>query len=142
VPEAQVERFEYISQTFAGGGPALMQHIVADFMNEGHFARHIQRMRRLYAERREIAAEALTEVLGRHFHIDPQPGGMHMVLRMPGHHTDRALAARMHQDGMAAQTLSNFTVLPHAASGLLLSFTNIDTPARARELGRRILGLL
>jgi GntR family transcriptional regulator/MocR family aminotransferase len=142
VPAAQVERFDYISQTFASGGPTLMQHIVADFMNEGHFARHIQRMRRLYAERRRIAADALAEVLGQHFHIDPQPGGMHMVLRMPGHHTDRALAERMRRDGLAAHALSTFTVLPQAPSGLLLSFTNIDTPKRARELGRRILDLL
>ena len=142
VPPEQVERFEYISQTFAGGGPTLMQHIVSDFMNEGHFARHIQRMRRLYAERRQSAAEALADVLGAHFHIDPQPGGMHLVLRMDGPLTDRELAARMHRDGMAAHALSDFTVLPGAAAGLLLSFTNIDTPARARELGRRILSLL
>jgi GntR family transcriptional regulator/MocR family aminotransferase len=142
VPEAQVERFDYISQTFAGGGPTLMQHIVADFMNEGHFARHIQRMRRLYAERRQIAADALTDVLGQHFHIDPQPGGMHMVLRMPGRDTDRALADRMRADGLGVHALSTFTVLPDAGSGLLLSFTNIDTPARARDLARRILRLL
>jgi GntR family transcriptional regulator/MocR family aminotransferase len=142
VPEAQVERFDHISQTFAGGGPTLMQHIVTDFMNEGHFARHIQRMRRLYAERRQIAADALSEVLGRHFHIEPQPGGMHMVLRMAGHHTDRALAERMRNDGLSAHALSAFTVLPDAGSGLLLSFTNIDTPARGRELARRILRLL
>jgi GntR family transcriptional regulator/MocR family aminotransferase len=142
VPPAQVERFERITQTFAAGGPTLMQNIVADFMNEGHFARHIQRMRRLYAERRQIAADGLAEVLGQHFQIDPQPGGMHMVLRMKGHHTDRALAQRMRQDGMAAHALSTFTVLPHAASGLLVSFTNIDTPQRARELGRRIVRLL
>jgi GntR family transcriptional regulator/MocR family aminotransferase len=142
VPPAQVERFEHVSQTFAAGGPALMQQIVADFMNEGHFARHIQRMRRLYAERRQIAADGLAEVLGKHFQIDPQPGGMHMVLRMKGHHTDRALVLRMHQDGLGAHALSNFTLLPHAASGLLVSFTNIDTPQRARELGRRIVKLL
>jgi len=142
VPAAQVERFDQISQTFAAGGPALMQRIVADFMNEGHFARHIQRMRRLYAERRRIAADGLAEVLGRHFQIDPQPGGMHMVLRMKGHHTDRALASRMRQDGLGAHALSAFTVLPHAASGLLVSFTNIDTPQRARELGQRIIKLL
>jgi DNA-binding transcriptional MocR family regulator len=49
VPPAQVPRFDEISRTFAAGGATLMQQIVADFMNEGHFARHIQRMRRLYA---------------------------------------------------------------------------------------------
>ena len=142
VPPQQVARFDHISQTFSCSGPTLMQNIVADFMNEGHFARHIQRMRKLYAERRRLAAEGLAEVLGKHFQIDPQPGGMHMVLRMKGHHTDRALALRMQKDGMAAQALSTWTVLPHAPSGLMLSFTNIDTPQRARQLARRILKLL
>ncbi|MES2161300.1 MAG: PLP-dependent aminotransferase family protein [Pseudomonadota bacterium] len=142
VPEAQVRRFEQTCHTFAAGGPALTQTIVSDFMNEGHFARHIQRMRRLYAERRQIAAEGLHAVLGKHLRIDPQPGGMHLVLRMKGRHTDRALAERMRQDGMAALALSERTLLPHASSALLLAFTNIDTPERARELGKRILKLL
>ncbi|NVM76723.1 GntR family transcriptional regulator/MocR family aminotransferase [Duganella sp. SG902] len=142
VSPAQVPRFEEISRTFAASGPTLMQHIVADFMNEGHFARHIQRMRRLYAERREIAAEGLSAVLGKHVRIDPQPGGMHLILRMKGHHTDRAVAARMREHGMSALALSERGVLPHGASALLLAFTNVDTPERARELGKRILKLM
>jgi len=67
---------------------------------------------------------------------------MHLVLRMKGRHTDRALAARMREDGMAATALSERTALPHASSALLLGFTGIATPAQARELGRRILKLM
>jgi GntR family transcriptional regulator/MocR family aminotransferase len=119
-----------------------MQAIVADFMHEGHFARHIQRMRRLYAERRQLTADGLTAVLGKQMQVDPQPGGMHLVLRMKGRHTDRALAARMLEQGMSALALSQRGVLPHSASALLLAFTNVDTPARAKELGRRILKLM
>ncbi len=48
VPEAQIGRFESISQIFRGGCPQLTQAIVASFMAQGHFARHIQRMRKLY----------------------------------------------------------------------------------------------
>jgi len=142
VPPAQVERFEHISRTFATGGPTLMQSVVADFMNEGHFARHIQRMRRLYAERRECAADGLSSVLGKYMQVEPQPGGMHLVLRMKGYHTDRALAARMRENGMSALALSERGVLPHIPSALLLAFTNIDTQARAQELGKRILKIM
>ncbi|MYM40716.1 MocR-like pyridoxine biosynthesis transcription factor PdxR [Duganella qianjiadongensis] len=142
VPPAQVARFEQVCSTFAASGPTLMQKIVADFMNEGHFARHIQRMRRLYGERRQLTASALSAVLGKHMLVDPQPGGMHLVLRMKGRHSDRALAARMREHGMAAHALSERGMLPHPASALLLAFTNIDTPARARALGQRILRLM
>jgi GntR family transcriptional regulator/MocR family aminotransferase len=142
VPPAQVPHFEEITRTLSASGPTLMQKIVADFMNEGHFARHIQRMRRLYAERREIAADGLSSVLGKHMQVDPQPGGMHLVLRMKGYHTDRALVARMREHGMSALALSERGVLPHGASALLLAFTNVDTPARARELGKRILKIM
>ena len=142
VPPAQVERFDHLSSTLAIGGPTLMQSVVADFMNEGHFARHIQRMRRLYAERRAFAADGLTAVLGQHMKVEPQPGGMHLVLRMKGYHTDRELVARMHAHGMAALALSERGVLPRIPSALLLAFTNIDSQARAQELGKRILKIM
>ena len=48
----------------------------------------------------------------------------------------------MREHGMYALALSERGVLPHGASALLLAFTNIDTPQRARELGRRILKLM
>jgi GntR family transcriptional regulator/MocR family aminotransferase len=89
VPEALVERFEQISQAFAGGSPQLTQAIVTAFITEGHFARHIQRMRKLYAERREATVAGLESVLGKHMRIDSQPGGMHLILRLQGRRSDR-----------------------------------------------------
>lgn len=142
VPPALVERFEHLSRTLATGGPTLMQGVVADFMNEGHFARHIQRMRRLYAERRQFTADGLTSVLGRQMQVEPQPGGMHLVLRMKGYHTDRALAARMRDHDMAALALSERGVLPNIPSALLLAFTNVDSQARAQQLGKHILKIM
>lgn len=44
-------------------------------MQEGHFPRHIQRMRKLYRERRELAARLFTQILGDKLMIEPQPGG-------------------------------------------------------------------
>jgi aspartate/methionine/tyrosine aminotransferase len=69
VPETQVERFEQISEAFAGGSPELTQAIVAAFIKEGHFARHIQRMRMLYAERREATAAGLESALGKYMQM-------------------------------------------------------------------------
>ncbi len=142
VPETQVERFEQITQAFAGGSPALTQAILTAFITEGHFARHIQRMRKLYAERRGATAAGLQGVLGKYMRIDSQPGGMHLILRLQGRRSDRRLVARMREEGLYGEALSDWTVGRDGASALLLNFTNIDSQGTAESLARRILRLI
>ncbi|CDY77232.1 Transcriptional regulator, GntR family domain / Aspartate aminotransferase [Caballeronia glathei] len=142
VPETQVERFEEISQAFAGGSPELTQAIVTAFITEGHFARHIQRMRKLYGERREATVAGLETVLGKHMRIDTQPGGMHLILRLQGRRSDRRLVARMQEDGLYGEALTDWTTGTDGASALLLGFTNVDSQGTAEKLGKRILRLI
>jgi GntR family transcriptional regulator/MocR family aminotransferase len=142
VPETQVERFEQITQVFAAGSPELTQAIVTAFITEGHFARHIQRMRKLYAERREATAAGLESVLGKHLRIDSQPGGMHLILRLQGRRSDRRLVARMREESLYAEALTDWTMGSDGASALLLNFTNIDSQRTAENLGRRISRLI
>jgi GntR family transcriptional regulator / MocR family aminotransferase len=142
VPEAQVERFEKIVQAFAGCSPRLTQAIVTAFMTEGHFARHIQRMRKLYADRRNATAAGLESVLSKHMQIDSQPGGMHLILRLQGRRSDRRLVARMREEGLYAEALSDWTAGHDGTSALLLGFTNVDSLRTAEALGMRISKLL
>lgn len=141
VPEAQVERFEQVSQTFAST-PQLTQAIVTAFINEGHFARHIQRMRKLYAERRNAAADGLTTALGEHARIAPRPGGMHLILHLQDHVDDRALVAGMIGHGIYGEALTAWTTTGQGNPALLLNFTNISSRGEAEALGWRIRALL
>ena len=142
VPESLVERFEQTSRVFAGGGPALTQEIVRAFIAEGHFARHIQRMRKLYAQRREAVAAGLAAVLDGLARIDPQPGGMHLVVRLEGGRSDESMAARLRAHGMYAHALSRWAVHAGQPPALLMGFTNIDTRETAEQLARNIRRLL
>lgn len=142
VPAALVERFEQVGQLFLGHCPELTQAIVATFLTEGHFARHILRMRKLYAERREATARGLQSVLGEQIRIDAQPGGMHLILRFTGDQSDIALAERLRQAGIYAEALSEWSIASTRAQGLLLGFANIESQAAAEQLGKRILALL
>lgn len=141
VPRAQVQRFEETARLFGGHTPALTQHIVSDFMAAGHFARHIQRMRRLYAHRRALACAGLEAVLHPHLQVQSPPGGMHLLLRLQGRRSDHALAERMRQHGMFSRALSEclLAARPGVPPMIMLSFTNIATQRHAEELGRRIL---
>jgi GntR family transcriptional regulator/MocR family aminotransferase len=142
VPETQVERFEKIAEIFAGGSPQISQAIVAAFIADGHFGRHIQRMRKLYVQRRELTVEGLQSVLGKHIRIDSQPGGMHLILRLQGRRSDRRLVARMRSEGLYAEALSDWVIGHDTPSALLLGFTNVQSKRIAETLGRRIASLI
>ncbi len=142
VPPSQLVVFQRAAQACFSGAPLLTQHIVSDFIGAGHFARHLQRMRKLYAERRLLVTQALQQVLGDYVQIHQPPGGMHLILHLRGRRSDRALAARMRADGMAVHALSERSVAHPVRPGLLLSFTNIATAELANQLGQRILALL
>ena len=142
VPEALVERFEQISEAFAGGSPQLTQDIVTAFITEGQFARHIQGMRKLYAQRRADTVAGLEGVLGKQVRIDAQPGGMHLILRLKGTRSDRKLVARMKQAGLYGEALSDWTANPAGSSAVLISFTNIESRAMAERMAKRLLELM
>ncbi|HEX4569987.1 MAG TPA: PLP-dependent aminotransferase family protein, partial [Dongiaceae bacterium] len=76
LPEGLLADFRRIVSRLHLAGSPLEQAVTADFMTEGHFARHIRRMRNLYAERRRALAEALADLLrGALRHRDA--GGRH-----------------------------------------------------------------
>lgn len=142
VPPAQVERFEQACHTFQSGCPELTQAIVATFMAQGHFARHIQRMRKCYSERRTFTLNGLKAVLGDRVQIDANPGGMHLILRLQGSQSDTLLVECLRQHGIFAEALSNWSQQHEKQSALLLGFANIDSQATAEALGRRVLGVM
>ncbi|OZI47242.1 DNA-binding protein [Bordetella genomosp. 5] len=144
VPPALVPRVERVHALLGAGAPWLTQATLALFMSEGHFARHIQRMRRLYTQRRSDMAAALDAALGPGLglRVEPQPGGMHMVLRLPAGYDDRALALRLREAGLYAQPLSSWSSLPGAPLGLLMSFTNVADREQADALAARMRLLL
>ena len=143
VPQAQVAAFERVGRTlFSAGSPSITQALVAEFIAEGHFTRHIQRMRRLYNERRVMTIEALERSLPKHIQVDRSPGGMHLLLRLPEETSDTALAEQLLARGMSVQALSRWYLSSQRHSGLLLSFTHCATAAQSEQLGALISKML
>lgn len=59
--------------------PPLEQAVLTDFINQGHFARHIRRMRTLYAERRQALVAAAERHLQGILHVPDMESGLHLV---------------------------------------------------------------
>jgi GntR family transcriptional regulator/MocR family aminotransferase len=118
----------------------LDQTIVCDFIGEGHFARHLARMRSLYAERRGALAAALNEVLGDFASVD-EAAGTHLLLRLRQHGDDVEIARLARTQGLAVNALSAMAVRARTGPGLLLGFTNI-LPEAAKDAAQRLRNVL
>ncbi|MFY1664351.1 PLP-dependent aminotransferase family protein [Pseudomonas sp. Pseu.R1] len=139
VPQTQVAAFERVGRAlFSANSPSITQTLVSEFIAEGHFTRHIQRMRRLYNERRALTIEALERSLPGGMQVERSPGGMHIVLRLPEGVSDIAMAEQLLANGMSVQPLSRWALASRPQSGLLLGFTNCATAARGEQLGALI----
>jgi GntR family transcriptional regulator/MocR family aminotransferase len=106
--------------------PTPEQVVLTDFIAEGHFARHIRRMRSLYAERQAILVEAATQELKGLLQVRPADAGMHLIGWLPPGTDDDAASSRAMAQGVYAPGLSSFYLGEPGLPGLLLGYTGVS----------------
>ncbi|KVT85295.1 DNA-binding protein [Burkholderia ubonensis] len=140
VPERAVERVERVACSMNAGSPTLLQAALADFIEQGHFARHLKRMRTLYGERRMLIVHALRQAFGERLIVELPSGGIQFAVRFvdgpEGPVDDVAVAARARDAGLAVLPLSIWYTNSHtqqAPRGLVIGFANIADAAEAHR---------
>ncbi|MGK2889253.1 MAG: hypothetical protein ACSLEN_09440 [Candidatus Malihini olakiniferum] len=116
----------------------MLQATVADFMEQGHFTRHLRKMRLLYAARRGYLVDAWRQHLAL---ASPPPslaGGTHLLALPHEAQTDRTLAEVAQSQGLAIKAISKWCIQAVKKSGFLLRFTNIDGPENTLMLNGAI----
>lgn len=106
--------------------PGLSQAVLADFMNEGHFARHVRRMRMLYADRLAALLKAVRDHAADVLSVDEGEGGMSRVAWLPQGVDDVEAGAEVARAGIQCLPLSEYAMQPRERGGLILGFTGID----------------
>ena len=128
VPLPLVAEFRRQAQRQACPVPLLWQQTLADFMREGHFWRHLKKMRVHYAQRRRWLEEALA---ANGFQVVEQLGGIQMVVAVEG--DDRAMAYQARRTGLAVQAVNDWRIANSGQAGLIMSFTNIISQKMAQQ---------
>ena len=120
---------------------ALLQTMMTEFILDGHFARHLKRMRALYAEREAFLAEQLKRRLAGLVETTPRESGMYLIGWLPAGWSDRAAAAALAAADVAAVPLSSLALATPRPPGLVLGYTGHTEAAmtRAVETMARVL---
>ena len=144
VPPAMVDLFTAAEAVGKTHPPLLEQAALCDFITEGHFARHIRRMRELYAERLQVLLDCAREQLQPWLSISNVEAGLQTVgwLR-PGLDPRRvAEAARARQVEVAP--VSRYGWGRPRRDGLVFGFAAVDPKEirrGARELALALRGI-
>jgi GntR family transcriptional regulator/MocR family aminotransferase len=140
VPPALARRFGDLVACLAPAPAAMVQHAVADFMQEGHYLRHLRRMKRVYAGRRAALLGALRDEAAGAIALQAT-AGMAVVTRLQASVSDVEIAARAREFGLAPTPLSPWYDQAPRQQGLLLGVTNVDVDRVAADC-RRLAALV
>jgi GntR family transcriptional regulator/MocR family aminotransferase len=135
VPPERVRRFGDLAACLAPAPAATIQQAVADFLHEGHYLRHLRRMKRLYAARREALLRGLREEAFGSITVQAT-AGMAVVTRLRGSASDVDVALRALQFGLAPTPLSPWYMQSSQERGLLLGVSNINEHRLAADCRR------
>jgi GntR family transcriptional regulator / MocR family aminotransferase len=125
VPLEMARRFGDVAACLAPAPAASVQYAVAEFLREGHYLRHLRRMKRLYAARREALLRCLEEVAPKSMKVQAT-AGMAIVTSLPDAASDVDIALRALRFGLAPAPLSPWYMRSPRQQGLLLGVTNVN----------------
>ena len=129
VPDELVDTFRSARSAIDRYTPTATQRILADFIGEGHYTRHIREMRNLYAERQAALIDAAAVRLDGTLRIEPDPAGLHLVAWLPDGIDDAHAAELAAAQGIRVSPLSRFRMLEPAKpapGALVLGYAAYD----------------
>lgn len=134
LPEALVDDFRRANARLHREGQYVSQSALADFIVEGHFSRHIARMRHCYRQRQACLREALAPAVEQGLELSAGQAGMHLVARLASRAQEQRLIERGRREGVTLSPLSGHYLAPDAMPGLVLGYAG-STPERIAEAG-------
>ena len=108
--------------------PVPGQNVLAEFLDSHLFARHIKRMRILYAMRREALITHLKADLGSDVQIQGTNAGLHLLAWLDSlpWQREQSLIERVREKGVGIYTATSLYLQPPQRLGLLMGYAHVQ----------------
>jgi len=117
------QQFKMLKSTIDRQSPVIDQAIVAQFMHEGHFARHLRKMRTLYKKQQEELFQLLEKQVGKYITVAPSDTGIHLIGWLKQPCDMELLLQKAAAANIIVHPVQDFTIRFKQPQGLLLGFT-------------------
>lgn len=126
LPESLCPPFIQAMQLLGRGSPTLTQAAVADFIIEGHFERHVHRLRQAYGQRRQVLVSALQDCLGDIVYYSPDEAGLHVMVYLPSEIEEGELVRQAAAAGVGVYAGTKYHLQIPPPPSLLLGFSGLS----------------
>jgi GntR family transcriptional regulator / MocR family aminotransferase len=127
IPPQLVNAFKNGLYELQRPGQVMIQAALADFIEEGHFASHIRRMRQTYAERRRLLQVALSPIASAGARLSPVDSGLHLVVEFDAKIDDVNVATKAADIGLRVYPLSHYCIGNQPEKGLIIGYAYAST---------------
>ncbi len=136
LPEALMEEFQRRLGFYSCTVPSFEQVTLARFLSQGHFEKHINRMRKYYKSRRNQVVALLDGCSHREkLTILEQDAGLHFLVKVDTQLSDEALVHRCANAGIRVRALSSYYQGPvpeEEQHCLVVNYSGLDDDAMAK----------
>lgn len=126
LPEPLLTPFLRAKGLMDRGAPTLMQAAVSDFISEGHFERHLRRLRKEYGERRRVLVQTLSACLNNKAHWSSTEAGLHVMLYLSPHYQEEEVVQRAEAAGVRVYPGAPYHLNRPAQPSILLGFSGLS----------------
>ena len=126
LPPALLKPFFRAKGLVDRGAPTLTQAAVADFIADGHFERHLRRLRQAYGERRHALVKALDTYLSDRVSYSPDPAGLHVMLYLDPVCNESEIVKRAAAVGVGVYPGAPYHLQEPAPPSILLGYSGLD----------------
>jgi GntR family transcriptional regulator / MocR family aminotransferase len=134
IPSGLQPHFEAALSLTIRHAPLLEQLVLSEFISEGHFSRHLRRMREIYAERLSILSEESCSRLSGLLEISDIEAGLQTVGWLSRGVSGESAAAAAAERQVDVTPISRYSYFGASSPGLQLGFA----PLEAREIRRGV----
>ena len=118
-----VEEFKKVKAMMDRQSPILDQIILSRFMSEGHFLRHLRKMRLLYDERQQTFINAVKELVGDYLMIKPNAAGMNLTGWVSKKIDLQKLKTEIKKQGLAIPFIRDYAMESFNPRGMMFGYT-------------------
>ena len=125
VPEWLIETFAKATNLLGQNASPITEAALAQFINDGRFAEHIRKMRRLYRDRRDTLIECLNENCSDLLSFTSSDAGMHIIADIESGIDDQIAYEALLGKGIESLPLSVYCLQPIERTALVLGFSGV-----------------